>query len=386
MTNNKPVGDYIKLSPDPTTKVSSTQLVSNSNVGIEIELEGIPKSVYEHTFSYWRIDNDGSLRDGGAEFVFRQPLAGIDVENALTEFSKYLSSLRVKPVTSDRTSVHVHLDIRDLTINQLFNLIVIYAFIEKPLMKMCGSSRMDNNYCVPLYKINSDNFLYRIGRLNDERQFTDGVYSFGESERYSACNLASIAKYGSIEFRGLHGTYDTTEILDWINIILMIKQAAISVEDSFCRDIHNNISKMGAVEVLHHLFKADMLSKLKVSSVNELRNDLLSSISTVQDIMFNYTIMSAKQPIEHRDMYKNPLFMNVLKNHNAKKWGTITKDTSTLTGSEPDGAVMDEALVDMMRDTQIMGNNVRNPLFDDLGRVPQPEPPNAFRPRRINRV
>ena len=49
--------------PQPVDSVSK-ELVSNGHVGIEIELEGVPRELYRNArYKWWKAVKDGSLRN-----------------------------------------------------------------------------------------------------------------------------------------------------------------------------------------------------------------------------------------------------------------------------------------------------------------------------------
>jgi hypothetical protein len=219
---------------DSLVNKSSALLLSDTRVGIEVEAESLRRNrdYYQHTPSpisaYWNVVRDGSLRgSSSAEFVFKQPLFGEDVVNALTTLHEEIGDLR----PSVRTSVHVHLDVRDMTYQQLLNLVIVYLLAEPIMFSQVAKERVHNPYCAPLRSCST--YLSNIRRCltSDDR---DGYYSFlGNSagNKYTALNLLPMATQGSIEFRHKEGTSDVNAIIDWLNIIYCIKNYAMSCDD-----------------------------------------------------------------------------------------------------------------------------------------------------------
>ncbi len=113
-------------------EVSSTLLVSDDRVGVEVELENVPLNsrLRSATDTRWEIKEDGSLRNYGVEFVFAEPMFGEDVVNTIRNLPHVFQQLGIRPNISERCSVHVHLDVRDLEYNQLLNLVVTYLLCE----------------------------------------------------------------------------------------------------------------------------------------------------------------------------------------------------------------------------------------------------------------
>ena len=133
------------ISADPCTYTPSDKFVSSSLVGVEFELEGMNRfRVDDPEFAaYWKIVEDGSLRDGGKEFVLSRPFAGADLDKALSLFDKHVSKSGHDIKISDRTSVHVHIDVRDLTFAQL-------TIFETALFNMAGETRANNIFATSL--------------------------------------------------------------------------------------------------------------------------------------------------------------------------------------------------------------------------------------------
>lgn len=95
-------------------------------VGIEIEVENITQQVIP--LAYWDAKSDGSLRNNGIELV-SVPLQIKQVQLALEHVFDVLNQNN-KPDFSNRTSIHIHVNCRDLTQDQLYNFILLYAIFE----------------------------------------------------------------------------------------------------------------------------------------------------------------------------------------------------------------------------------------------------------------
>lgn len=188
-------------------------------VGIEIEVENIDSVV--NTDYYWQYKEDGSLRNNGAEFA-SIPLRARQAEFALNYLNKSLTEFN-EPEFSNRTSVHVHLNVRDMTWDQIKVLVITYAMYERHFFHQAGTRRESSIFCVPLYKSHQlRNFLQ------------NEVGSVKTWHKYNAINLGTIlgsdscSKFGTIEFRHLFGTMDTHFIVNWINQILCLRQEVLN--------------------------------------------------------------------------------------------------------------------------------------------------------------
>jgi len=189
-------------------------------VGIEIEVENMKKGV--HLEAYWDIKNDGSLRNHGLEFV-SVPLQVKQVQLALDHLYTQMNANNA-PDFSNRTSVHIHVNCRDLTQDQIFNFVLLYAIFEKHFYQVAGTRRMNSIFCVPLF------------RTNQMTTINEVIYGMSPNwQKYCGLNLLPLFAnnvtqgYGTIEFRHLYGTNNQQEVLEWINDILCLRKFACEI-------------------------------------------------------------------------------------------------------------------------------------------------------------
>lgn len=208
---------------------SSPELVSDARVGLEFELEGLNRSIRHYNSDsdvnkYYDVVSDGSLRGSSAEFVFKEPMFGKDVVNAL----EIVQEKTGEAIFSIRTSVHVHLDVRDMSFDQLVRLVCVYLLVEPIFFEVGGQERSFNPYCTPLRTLNS--YLRHISSCM--MPSIEGNYSDvrGNGNKYTALNLNPVATQGSIEFRHHEGTNDKAKTLQWINMILSLKSYAMQTD------------------------------------------------------------------------------------------------------------------------------------------------------------
>lgn len=285
----KTIGDIWGYIKDPRSFEESKQLVDNTSfIGLEIELEGIPFNLNNLAqklvgTGYWSIDDDGSLRNNGVEFKMGYqgfPLRGMDVIRALTEFRKYILALKEKhdviPSTSERTSIHSHIDVRDLTELQLKHFIFLYIIFEDAFFNMFKKHRRKNNYCRNV-KEHYDYFL-RLGRyLSNQHNIFDFV---NNGFKYDAMNYKAIEVFGSVEFRLMEGSFDTKKILKWINLLLRLKSFSINNEIEIS-EYPEQISMRGLNKFLNLVFKED--AEFISNFTNEV--DLLKQLRLAQKCM-----------------------------------------------------------------------------------------------------
>lgn len=186
-------------------------------VGIEVEIENCPE--YFVLPYYWSTIEDNSLRNNGREYV-SIPMRAYQVPYALDHLFHYVSSYNPKFDFSPRTSIHVHLNVRDLTWEQVKTLTLLYAIFEKHFFHIAGTKREESIFCVPLYK---------TAQL-DHLMLLDHPIAVAENwNKYNAINLQPIAKYGTVEFRHLYGTDNKQVIINWINNILSLRKVCVKL-------------------------------------------------------------------------------------------------------------------------------------------------------------
>ena len=235
-------------------------------VGIEIEVENITNSLYPA--AYWDIKEDGSLRNNGVEIV-SIPLQIKQVQLALEHAYNVLTANN-KPDFSNRTSVHIHVNCRDLTQNQIYNFILLYALFEKHFYSLAGNKRMNSIFCVPLFRTNQLNVLDNV------------VYGLSPNwHKYCGINLLPLYQnqvtqgYGTIEFRHLYGTSNQREILEWINDILCLRKYACEVSKY---DLLKNIKEMNTTSSYISLYSQVFAKGRKVLSNKKDFEECVSNI------------------------------------------------------------------------------------------------------------
>ena len=225
---------------------------------------------------YWYAKYDGSLRNDGVEFV-TDKLYGKDLSLALDELNDYFMTLSCNPTESDRCSVHIHLDIRDLSKTEFIRLLIDYAIFENVLFNYCGKHRKDNLYCLPFAR--SDMFKKTLADMytsfEERTKFTHIIRAF---PKYSALNVGASAYYCSLEFRQYGGTTDMMRIKEWINIIMCLKK---NCKGNSADNLHRDISRYGYGNYLERVFG----KYSKVLDYNDCEADIIEGVRLAQDIL-----------------------------------------------------------------------------------------------------
>jgi hypothetical protein len=199
---------------------------TKGDVGIEIECEGRGLPTFIGDSTTWTVVQDGSLRNGGLEYVLRRPIPiGLSKE-ALDEFRQGLDVSGAVVDMTYRTSVHVHVNFKEHTPRTLFNLITLYGIFESMILEWCGPNRAGNLFCLRMEDAEALVHHYK-GVLK-----RGAIMDLGTPDiRYASLNLKSIMDHGSVEFRGLRGTVDVELIKNWVDFCYFLVQAAESYDD-----------------------------------------------------------------------------------------------------------------------------------------------------------
>lgn len=198
---------------------------------------------------------------------------------------EYIKAGNEPPDCSPRTSVHVHVDARDLTTNELKKLILLYVVFEETFFKWCDISRIENNYCRSA-TLHSD----VVDRMADIIKTKDGdnqnlYHNLMHGNKYDAMNLLSIRQRGSVEFRLMNGTYSSVQIQKWINLLLCLKLAAKDegiIIDSFPDDM----SQRGISNLIDQVFGTWGSFLHDVAT----EGDILNGVRKAQDILLHENI------------------------------------------------------------------------------------------------
>lgn len=249
------------------------------DIGLEIECEGT--HLFNSPFSYWTCHADGSLRETGGhppiEYVLKAPLPVPEVKEALEYLSSKLKEAGSKLVKSNRTSVHVHVNCQQLTIRELYCFLCMYLIFEELLVDWSGPERAGNLFC--LRAKDSGFYINMLEGAIKNQSFKQ----WREDFRYSACNVASITKFGSLEFRSMQGTVNVEEIQTWVEILMMIKNVSLEYDNPI--DIVEEFTTIGPLPFFKKIFKHDEFRKL-FERVDGLSGKLWDGLRLMRDVAY----------------------------------------------------------------------------------------------------
>jgi hypothetical protein len=217
------------------------RISTSGEVGLEIEIEGGPFPISLITRK-WLPTIDGSLRGNALEYVLTHPIGRTEVKENLLILIKELVKSGTKINSSDRCGVHVHLNVQENSIKEVINILTLYFILEDLLVAYCGNDREGNSFCLRARDAEEIIDCIRENIINKSFYFDARKF------RYAAVNLCALEKFGSIEFRSLRTPVDLMEILTWVEMLLRIKDRALSFEKA--EDIVSALSINGAEQFL----------------------------------------------------------------------------------------------------------------------------------------
>jgi len=295
----------ISQTPEDTRRFDSdpTLPLPHNKVGIEIEIEKVSPSTLHNIANkgLWKVEMEPSLRGASGELI-SVPVFGKDIERALTHMEAEFKKVS-KPEFNARTSLHVHIEVVDLTKEELIRFILLYTALELVLFRLCDETRQNNPYCLPTWmsegiKIDTAQLIQLIeeGNAHNVKRY------LSRWAKYCAMNLNNIVGIGTIEFRQYHGTVNKKEIMDWVNILLSIKKYAKESMTKY-NDFPEVVSGFMPQEYLIAVFGNELAEKLRSFT---LADDLLQGVRCAQDILIYRRLDKATNIIYNKQSGKEP--------------------------------------------------------------------------------
>ena len=188
--------------------------------GIELECEG--KNVDWNgkdpdLIKEWAPHADGSLRNNhgsSCEWVFNGPVGYKTSILRIERLFKYFELRKAKLVCSNRTSTHVHFNMGDKNVYQLVNMFILFTILEDLFDRYCGEDRRGNLFC-----LSSRHAEDQVRLLSTALFEKYSLAIFRDEFRYCSMNLASINKFGTVEFRAMRGLDNQEDMKAWLSIL-----------------------------------------------------------------------------------------------------------------------------------------------------------------------
>ena len=252
----------------------------SGRIGLEIECEGT--KLFNTPFKWWYAKSDGSLRAVGeeqpVEYVLKQPLDLADLNTALHYLDAQLKNAKSHVMQSTRTSVHVHVNVQDMTLRQLYCYILLYIIFEEILVDWSGEQRAGNLFCL---RAKDSEFYIRM--LEDVLK-KSSLQDWREEVRYSSCNVASVTKFGSLEFRSMEGTVNIQRIMTWVELLLFLRDKSLTYDNPV--EIVEEFNRLGPLPFFAHIFDVPRFRNL-FASVPGLSGKLWDGLRLMRDVAYS---------------------------------------------------------------------------------------------------
>lgn len=196
------VKKYFKLN-----KLLDTNALNSKNFicGIEYEIEDI-RNIDSKINNFFLVKPDDSLRNNGREFITFPEY----FEAQLELFSFLHKNLHLgEKAFTDRTSIHVHVNVRNLSLFEVKQFLLLYVLLEPLFFDFVGPIRKGSIFCLPL----NYTFLPSLYHKNIPQLWQ-------KWHKYTAFNILPLGQQlGTIEFRHMYGTNSFDKFSIWLSSI-----------------------------------------------------------------------------------------------------------------------------------------------------------------------
>jgi hypothetical protein len=187
-----------RTDPEITELASKTFKLNPSRRFVGFELEFVTENCVPQLSEWGEIKEDGSIKIEGDETAHEFASHAINGDRLIKSIALVAEKLSGATVNAS-CGFHVHLDMRDSTIDQRQNLMAYWQAFEPLFFAMVPESRRGRSWCKPCAGI--------------------GTCAW-ESDRYRALNIAAFEKYSSFECRLHQATLNFDKIAGWIHLLL----------------------------------------------------------------------------------------------------------------------------------------------------------------------
>lgn len=253
--------------------------VVEGDVGLEIEVEG--NYFRKESYKDWKYVHDGSLRgQDNAEYVFKKPLPFDKVDKALDELWLMFSADGSVLDVSNRTSVHVHLNVQRFSLPRFCAFTGLWFCVEELLAAWCGEHRVGNLFC-----LRAKDAPAIVSRFKDFF-LADGHYNFSNGNHYAGFNGNALNKFGSIEIRYLRGPTEPETIKTWVKILKRLYDMSAEFNDP--RDVCSDLSGYGPYPFLERILGEYTSTVVEGSGMtyHQVTNSVYEGVRYAQDICY----------------------------------------------------------------------------------------------------
>lgn len=183
---------------------------AGGHVGIEIEVEG--ENLPNKDFDVWSVKADGSLKGEAYEYVTKGPVTLNNLPKAMENLNAKFLEKRSVVHNAHRASVHIHVNVQDRDVYELFGVLFAWSMIERVWMRLCGETREKNLFCLPSSQ-SGHQIEYAKKLLKCFRE--SAYYRLPEKGKYDALNFDPVGTLGSVEFRTFATSIQVKDIVRW---------------------------------------------------------------------------------------------------------------------------------------------------------------------------
>lgn len=235
-----------------TFELASTVCSPDFVAGVELEIENFR----EFPTTHWNRTEDGSLRNEGYEYI-SPPESRAELVKGFRQIHKTIV-LGDKPFT-ERTSIHVHINMLDLTQEQVKSVVLWYALFEPVFFSMVDPIRRNNIHCVGLDQT----------CLSEQYRRTLPLF-VSKWSKYTALNLLPLQTQGTIEFRHMEGHNDPKKFEEWLctleNLWTYGKENRMRKEE---------LTEEGILKAFDYIFKDAEIKSIRSVVLNTIADPLL---------------------------------------------------------------------------------------------------------------
>lgn len=183
------------------------------------------------------ITSDGSLNISGAMELCTSPARGSSFVEEITEICE---GLKGSGGSVNKTcGLHIHVNVREMTTEQIVQIILAYTRCEPALYTLVARSRRNDHYSkalVQAFGVQKIRHIFDKGTYKEKMDKIDAMI-YGSIEvardvkrrrakycdaRYHGLNINSLPLHGTLEFRHHQGTTNPHKILMWGAVVSSI--------------------------------------------------------------------------------------------------------------------------------------------------------------------
>lgn len=196
-------------------------LASYSQLPVISALRGQPRP------SQWKVVHDGSVSGPGR--TGWEVVSPVLVNTSMDQIDKMCSALsRLGAVVNRSCGLHVHIGARDMPLDAIKRLAILYAESELFIDALLPPSRRASNnvYCK---SVKANLKLQKVLDAEDVSRVAMGVRQADRNtaDRHMKLNLTSYWKHGTVEFRHHSGTIDPEKIKNWVKFCQHLVSTAL---------------------------------------------------------------------------------------------------------------------------------------------------------------